>query len=101
MPEDRLVGLAFNGKPGSGGMANHPNHSDRILLKSFIRATNGSDDVSLEISRPADVIYDREVRDIVKKTIDRDVSPQGILCRSSKTVCPNDIPFFCLDLLKF
>jgi hypothetical protein len=56
MPEDRLVGLAFNGKSGSSGMADDPNHSDRILLKSFVGVTDGSDDLSLEVSHPADVV---------------------------------------------
>jgi hypothetical protein len=101
VPEDRLVGLAFDGKPGSGGVADHPYHPGRILLKSFVRVTDGSDDVSLEVSHPTDVVYDGEVRNIIEKTIDRNVSPQGILRRRSKTVCPKDGPLRCLDLLKF
>jgi hypothetical protein len=100
MPEDRLVGLVFNGKSGSGGMADHPNHSDRILLKSFIRVTDRSDDLPLQVGHPADAVYDREIRNVVKKTIDRDIPSQGVLRRRSKAVRPKDLPFFCVSFLK-
>jgi hypothetical protein len=100
MPEDGLVGLVFNGKPGSGGMTDDPNHSNRILLKSLIGVTDRSDDPLLQVGHPADVVQDGEICDIIEKTIHRDIPPQGILRRRSKTVCPNDIAFFCLNLLK-
>jgi len=101
VPEDGLVGLVFNMKPGSSGMANDPDHSNRILVKSFIGFTDRSDDLLLEVGHPADVIDDGEICNIIKETIHRDIAPQSVFRRSSKTVCPNDIPFFCLDFLKF
>jgi hypothetical protein len=101
MPEDSLVSLVFNGKPGSGGMADDPNHSHRILLESFVGVTDRSDDLLLQVIHPTDVVYDGEISDIIEKTIYRDIPPQSILRRRSKTVRPNDIPFFCLDFFKF
>jgi hypothetical protein len=101
VPEDGLVGLVFDGKPGSGSMADDPDHSNRVLLKSLIGITDRSDDLLLEVFHPADVVYDGEIRNIIEKTIDRDIPSQGILCRRPKTVCPDDLPFFGLDFLKF
>jgi hypothetical protein len=101
VPEDSLIGLVFNGKPGSGGMADDADHSNRILLKSLIGMTDRSDDLSLQVGHPPDVVQDGEVCDIVKKAVHRDIPPQGVLCRRPKTVRPNDLPFFCLDFLKF
>jgi hypothetical protein len=101
MPEDGLVGLVFDGKSGARSMADDPDHSDRILLKSFIRVTDRSDNLSIEVRHPADIVYNGEICNIIKKTIHGDVPTQGILRRCSKAVCPNDIAFFCLDFLKF
>jgi len=75
MPDNGLVRLAFDGKSCSGGMADDSNHSDRILLKSFIRITDRSDDMVLEVGDPPDVIYNGEISNIVEKAIDRDVPP--------------------------
>jgi hypothetical protein len=101
MPEDGLVGLVFNGKSGSGGMADDPNHSHRILLESFVGVADRSDDLSLQVGHPTDVVYDGEIGDIIEKTVHCDIPPKSILRRRSKTVRPNDIPFFCLDFLEF
>jgi hypothetical protein len=100
-PEDSLVGLVFNGKPGSGGMADDPDHSGRILVKSFIGFTDRSDDLLLEVGHPADVVYDGEICNIIEETIDREVAPKSIFRRSPKTVRPNDISFSRLNFLKF
>ena len=101
MLNNGLVGLVFNGESSSSGMADHPNHSDRILLKSFTRITDGSNDPSLEVCDSANIIYNREICNIVEKAINRDVPAQGILRGRSKTVCPDDIPFFRFYLFKF
>jgi hypothetical protein len=82
-------------------MADDPDHPDRILLKPFIRVTNGPDDPSLEIGHPADMVNNGEICNIVEKAIDGDVSALGIVLRCSKTVCPDDIPFLRLYLLEF
>jgi len=82
-------------------MADDPDHPDRILLKPFIRITDGADDPSLEIGHPADIVNYGEICNIVEEAIDRDVPTLGILLLCSKTVCPDDIPFFRLYLLKF
>jgi hypothetical protein len=71
------------------------------LPESFVRVPDRSDDLSPQVCHPTDVVYDGEICDIIEKTVHRDVAPQSILCRRSKTVCPNDIPFLCLDFLKF
>jgi len=101
VPKDGLVGVVFNGKPGSGSMADDPNHSNRILLKFFIRVADRSDDLLPQVGHPTDVVYDGEICDIIEKTVYRDIPPQSIVRWRSKTVRPNDIPFFCLDFLKF
>jgi hypothetical protein len=75
MPEDGLVGLVFNGEPGSGGMADHPDHSNGILVESFIGFPDRSDDPLLKVGHPPDVVYDGEVRDIIEETIHRDIAP--------------------------
>jgi hypothetical protein len=101
MLEYGLIGLVFNGESGSGGMADDPNHSDRILLKPFIRIADGSDDPSLKVSHSADIVYDGEICNIVEKAIDRDVSTKGIVCWCSKTLLSNELSFFCLDFFEF
>jgi len=101
VPEDSLVGLVFNGKPGSGGMADDPDHSHRVLLESFIGVTDHSDDPLFEVGHPADIVYDGEICDIIEKAVHRDIPPQGILRRRSKAIGPNNLPFFCLDFPKF
>src|SRR5512136_1177670 len=101
MPEDDLVGLVFDRESGSGSVTDDPDHPNRILLKSFIRIADRSNDTSLQVSHSAHIVYDREIRNIVEKTIDRDIPPQGILCRSSITVRTDDLPSFRLDLFKF
>jgi hypothetical protein len=81
-------------------MADDSNHSNRVLLKSLIGVTNRSDDLSLQVGHPADVVQDGEICDIVEKAIDRDIPAQGIIGRRPKTVCSYDLPVFCLDFLK-
>ena len=101
MPQDGFVGRVFDGKSGSGGVADDANHSNRILLKPLIGVADGPDDPPLQVRHPTDVIQDGEICDIIEKTVHRHVSAQGILRRRSKTVCPYDLPFFCLYFFKF
>ena len=58
MPDNGLVGLVFNGKSCSGGMADDSNHSDRVLLEPFIWIADCSDVMLLEVRHPSDVIDD-------------------------------------------
>jgi hypothetical protein len=71
------------------------------LLKSLIGITDCSDDLSIEVGHSTDVVYDGEICNIVEKAIHRDIPPQGILRWRPKAVCPDDLPFFGLDFLKF
>ena len=82
-------------------MADDTDHSNRILLKSFIRIADGSNDLLFKVSHSADIVDDGEICNIVKKAIDRDVSSQGILFRCSKTFFSDNLTFFCLNLFKF
>ena len=101
MPENRLVSLAFNRETRSGGMANDPNHSDRILLESFIGVADGSNNMSLEVGHPANVVHDGEIRNVIEEAVDREVPSQGIFRRRSKTICPKDGSICCVNLLEF
>jgi len=99
--EKGLIGLIFNGKSGSGGVANDTNHPDRVLLKPFVRITDGSYHLPLEVSHTVDIIDDGKISNIIEKAVDRDVPPQGILLRGSKTFCSDDPSFFGLNLFEF
>jgi hypothetical protein len=101
MMDDRLIRPAFNSESGSGGMADDSNHSDRILLKSFIGIADGSNDLMLEVSDSTDIVDNGKICNIVEKAINRDVSAQGILWRSSETFFSDDLAFFCFHFLEF
>jgi hypothetical protein len=99
--DDRLIRPAFNSKSGSGGMAYDANHSDRILVKSFIRIADGLNDPMLEVSDSTDIVDNGKICNIVEKAINRDISAQGILCRGSKTFFSDDLASFCFHFLEF
>jgi len=101
MSKDSLVGWVINAKPGSAGMTNHADHPGGILLKSFIRITDGPYHPSFKISHSAHIVDQGKIRNAVKKAVDRDVPSQGILCRSTKAICPNNISFLRLNLFEF
>jgi hypothetical protein len=94
MPYNGLIGGVFNGKSGSGSMADGPNHSDRVLLEFFIGIPDGSDDLPLKVSHPMDIVDDGEIRNIVKEAIDGDVPAKGIFLGCSKAICSDDLPIF-------
>jgi hypothetical protein len=101
MPEDGLIRVFFNGEARSGGMADDANHSDRILLKSLVRIADGSDDPLVEVGYPANVVYNGKICDIVKKAVNGDVAPQGILCRCSKTLFSYELTLLGFCFFKF
>jgi hypothetical protein len=71
------------------------------LLKSFIRIADGPYHPSFKIGHPADIVDDRKISNVVIKAIDRNVSPEGVFLRGSKTVCPDDVSILRLNLLEF
>jgi len=82
-------------------MTNGTDHSNGILKKPFVRVPDGPDDLPVEIGFPADIINDRKVSDIVKKAIDREIAPQGILRGCPETFCAKRFSGLCLNLFKF
>jgi hypothetical protein len=74
MSKDSLVGWVIDAKPGSAGMTNHADHPDGVLLKSFIRITDGPYHSSFKISHPAHIVNKGKIRDAVEKAVDRDVA---------------------------
>jgi hypothetical protein len=101
MLEDSFVCFFFNRESDPAGVAEDPNHSNRVLEKSFVRITNCSDDAPFEVSHPAHIIDNREVSDIIKEAIDGEITAQAVLLGCSKTVRSNNIPILCLDFFKF
>jgi len=101
MPENGLIRIFFNAEARSGGVTDDANHSNRILLKSFVWIADGSDDPTVKVCYPADVVYNGKIGDIVKKTVDGDVAPQGILCRCSKTLFSYALTLLRLCFFKF
>jgi len=83
--------LNFNGEVGSSRMAYDPNHPNRILLEFFIWVSNGLNDPLFEIGDSADIVDDREICNIVKETVNRNVPAVSILLRGSKTIGPDEI----------
>jgi hypothetical protein len=99
--QEGLIGLFFNTESGAGGMADNPDHPDRVLFKFFIRIADGPDDLFLKIRYPVDIVNNREIRNIVEEAIDRDVTAQGILLRGPKAVSLENLPVIGERLFKF
>jgi hypothetical protein len=73
MSKDGPVGWVIDAKFGSAGMTNNADHPDGVLLKSFIRITDGPYHPSFKVSHPAHIVDKGKVRNAVEKAIDRDV----------------------------
>jgi hypothetical protein len=101
MPDDRLIGSAFDGEPGSSSMTDDPDHPDRVLPEFLIRISDGSDDPPAKVFHPADIVKDGKICNIVEKAIDRDIPPEGIFFRCPKALCPDHLPIFDLFLFEF
>ena len=101
IPKNRLIRFFFNRKSCSGSMADDPDHPDRVLLKFFVRISDGANELSLEISRSSHVVDNRKIGDVIKEAIDRDVPAKRILRRGPEAVGPDDISLFGLNLLEF
>ena len=82
-------------------MAQDPDHSDGVLFKPFVRITDGSDDSSSEIIHSPHAVDDGKIRDVVEKTVDRNVPAQRILLRGPEALRPDDFSFLVLGFLKF
>jgi hypothetical protein len=82
-------------------VSDHPDHSYRVLLKSFLCVTDRSNDPAVEILYPPHIVNDRKIRDVVKKPIDGNVAAKGILSGRSETVRPDKRPILLFDLFEF
>jgi hypothetical protein len=101
MSKDGLIGGFINGEPGPAGMTYNTDHPDGVLLKSFIRITDGPYHPLFKINHSAHIVDKGKIRNAVEKAVDRDVPSQGILCWSPKAVSPNNISFLRLTLFEF
>ena len=82
-------------------MADNPNHSHRVLLKSFFRMTDSSDDLLLKIGHSTYIVDDWEICNIVKEAVDCNISAQGIFLRSPEVIRSNDLSIFGHGFFKF
>jgi hypothetical protein len=82
-------------------MADDPNHSSRVLLKSFVGIADGSNDLMFEVSHSTDVIDNRKICDIVEETVNGDVTAQRIFFGCAKTFPPDEFALFRLYLFEF
>jgi hypothetical protein len=73
MSKDGPVGWVIDAKSGSAGMTNNADHPDRVLLKSFIRISDGPYYPSFKIGHPAHIVDKGKVGNAVEKAVDRDV----------------------------
>jgi len=94
-------GSFFDGESGSGGMTDHPNHSDGILLKPFLGVPDRANDPISEVVHSAHTINDGEIGNIVEETVDRNVTAKGILRGCSKALRSGGRPVLRLHLLRF
>jgi len=99
--EDGLIGLVVDRKLCSGGMANDPDHANRILMESFSRVSDGPNDPLFEIGHASYTVNDGKIADIVKQAVDRNITAHGVFFRSSKALRVDDFAFFCLEDFKF
>jgi len=95
-----LDGLRVDREACPRGMTDNADHPDRVLLEPLVRVADGSDDSPPEIFHSPHTVDDRKIRDVVKKTVNRDVAAQGIFLRGAEALCPDDLPVFVLGLLK-
>lgn len=101
MSKEGLMGWFVDGEPSPGGVANHSDHPDGVLLESLIRIADGPNDPSVKVGHSTDIVNDRKIGDIVEEPIDGNVPSEGILCRSTKAVSSNNISSLRLNLFEF
>jgi hypothetical protein len=101
MTEDSLVCFFFDGEPGSAGMPDDTNHSDRVLEESFIGVTNDPDDPALQVAHAVHVINNGEIGDIIKEAVNGEIAAERILLGCSKAVHSDGIPVVGRDLFEF
>jgi hypothetical protein len=101
MVENGLVGLVLNHKVRAGGMTNHSDHANRILMESFSRVSDGPNDPLPEIGHPSHTVNDGKIGDIVKQAVDRNITAHRVFFGSSKALRVDDFPFLCLEDFKF
>jgi hypothetical protein len=99
--EDGLIGLVLNRKVRSGGMTNHPDHANRILMESFSRVSDGPNNPLPEIGHPSHTVNDGKIGDIIKQAVDRNVTAHGVFFGGSEALRVDDFAFFCLEDFKF
>ena len=61
------------------GERHRAQHSHRVLAQPDFRIANRPDDPGLEIFESADVVDDREIRDVVDQGVDGEVAAKGVL----------------------
>src|SRR5262249_1394475 len=62
------------------------NHANRILAEAYLRIADAPDNPRLEIVKAADVVDNRECRDVVEQRVDREVAAERVLFRRSERV---------------
>ena len=87
--EDRLVDLEVEARGEDDGAQ----HADRILEKARAGIADRSDQAALEILQAADVVDDREGRDVVEQRVDGEVAAERVLFGRAERVVAMDEPF--------
>ncbi len=80
--DDRLI----EAEPQSGSESDRAKHPDRIFLKALPRVANRPDHAVAKIVESADVIDDRQRREVVEQRVDREVAAKRVLFGRAKGV---------------
>lgn len=83
------------GKAKACGKSHGSEHANRIFLKALRGIANRPHDALPEILEPADVVDNRERRDVVEEGIDGEVAAKRILFRCAKRVVVPHLQFRC------
>ncbi len=86
----RLPGFFFHREAEQGGKPYRPQHPHRVFLKPDRRVAYGADDAGRQVGKTAAVVYDREIGNVVGKSIDGEVAAQGVFFGGAVDVVPQD-----------
>ena len=86
MAQDRLPGFSLDGEFATGGVANGPQHPDRIADQAPVGIAHQTDQPQPEILHPAGVVDHRKVFDLVEEGVDREITAEGVLHRGAEGV---------------
>jgi hypothetical protein len=90
LPDNRPPRILLNPKIKVGSQTDTPEHTDRVLLKPYIRVADTADESCFEIPPSSHVIDHGIVSNVVVEGINRKVSTEGVFHRSAEGIVSLD-----------